>query len=90
MRVALQADDPGFQTAITDGICDAIRRGLLTGASVLANAPGTAATLEVWKRLEEDRRDAARRGPARRGRLPRTRRPDRVRPRSRGSSGAAG
>jgi len=55
MLVALHADDLGFSPSINDGICDAIRRGLLTGASVLANAPAAAAGLTAWRRLEDER-----------------------------------
>lgn len=56
MLVALHADDLGFSPSITDGICDALRHGLLTGASVLANAPEATAALGAWQRLEDDRR----------------------------------
>lgn len=56
MLVALHADDLGFSTAVNDGIGDALRRGLLTGASVLANAPETAAGLVAWRRIDDERR----------------------------------
>lgn len=56
MLVALHADDLGFSATINAGICGALRGGLLTGASVLANAPETEAALAAWRRLEEDRR----------------------------------
>lgn len=56
MRVALHADDLGFSPAISAGILDAVRNGLLTGASVLANGPDAAASLAAWRTLEEDRR----------------------------------
>lgn len=55
--LSLHADDLGLSSAVTEGICDAVRRGLLTGASVLANAPGTVAALGAWRRLEAARRD---------------------------------
>lgn len=55
MLVALHADDLGLSLAINDGICDSIRRGLLTGASVLANAPAAPAGLAAWRRLEDER-----------------------------------
>jgi predicted glycoside hydrolase/deacetylase ChbG (UPF0249 family) len=55
MLVALHADDLGFSPSINDGICDALRRGLLTGASVLANAPAATAALAAWRRLEDER-----------------------------------
>lgn len=57
MLVALHADDLGFSPSISEGICDALRRGLLTGASVLANAPAAAAGLASWRRVDEERRD---------------------------------
>lgn len=57
MLVALHADDLGFSPAINDGICDALRRGLLTGASVLANAPAAPAALTAWRQLEGERCD---------------------------------
>jgi len=56
MRVALHADDLGFSPAVTAGILGALRHGLLTGASVLANGPDAAASLAAWRTLEEDRR----------------------------------
>lgn len=57
MRVGLHADDLGFSPAVNDGIEDAIRRGLLTGASVLANAPAATSALMEWRRIEDQRRD---------------------------------
>lgn len=57
MLVALHADDLGFSSAINAGICDALRRGLLTGASVLANAPEAGPALAAWRRIDEERRD---------------------------------
>lgn len=55
MLVALHADDLGFSPAINDGICDSLRLGLLTGASVLANAPAAPEALAAWRRLEDER-----------------------------------
>lgn len=69
MLVALHADDLGFSAAINEGICDTLRRGLLTGASVLANAPASGAALAAWRGLEEDRRASALPSSAARGRL---------------------
>lgn len=56
MRVALHADDLGFSAAISGGILDAIRHGLLCGASVLANGPDAAAALTAWAAIEAERR----------------------------------
>ena len=75
MLVALHADDLGFSAAITEGICDTVRRGLLTGASVLANAPASGAALAAWRGLEDDRRAAALPSSPARGRLGDPRRP---------------
>lgn len=55
MRVALHADDLGFSPAISGGILDAFRHGLLTGASVMANGPDAAAALAAWTALEAER-----------------------------------
>lgn len=57
MLLALHADDLGFSPPINDGIVDAIRSGLLTGASLLANAPAAAAALEIWRRIDAERRE---------------------------------
>jgi predicted glycoside hydrolase/deacetylase ChbG (UPF0249 family) len=57
--VALHADDLGFSPAITEGICAALRHGLLTGASVLANAPAATAALDEWRRIDDERRGDA-------------------------------
>lgn len=59
MLVALHADDLGLSPSISDGICDAIRHGLLTGASLLANAPAASAALVAWQRLEGERSDGS-------------------------------
>ena len=55
-RVVLHADDFGMNPAVTDGILDGFQQGLLTGTSVLSNAPDAARALAAWKQLAEDRR----------------------------------
>jgi predicted glycoside hydrolase/deacetylase ChbG (UPF0249 family) len=52
----LHADDFGLNVAINDGILQSARSGLLTSASLLANAPQAAAALECWKSLVEAQR----------------------------------
>ena len=53
--VFLHADDFGMNTAITDGIVTGFTHGLLTSASILANAPGFADAVRRWKWLEQER-----------------------------------
>lgn len=50
--LALHADDFGMNDAVTGGILEAFRDGLLTSASVLANAPGCSRGLVQWKELQ--------------------------------------
>ncbi|MEI7781365.1 MAG: ChbG/HpnK family deacetylase [Planctomycetota bacterium] len=69
MRVALHADDLGQSPAISAGILEAFRAGLLTGSSILANAPHAARSLAGWKTLEEDRRKDSLPSQANRSRL---------------------
>jgi len=56
VRVAFHADDLGFSPSINDGIFDALRRGVLTGASVLSNAPKASEALAEWKAIDAERR----------------------------------
>ncbi|HEV3344908.1 MAG TPA: ChbG/HpnK family deacetylase [Pirellulales bacterium] len=51
-RLLLHADDFGFNDAITRGIIEGFSNGLLTGASVLTNAPAAPLAVELWKWLE--------------------------------------
>jgi len=53
-RIVLHADDLGMSRAVTDGIMHGFRNGLLTSASLLANAHDAARALEQWKRLAGD------------------------------------
>ena len=53
-RLVLHADDLGMNRAVNEGILRGFREGLLTSASLLANAPYAAATLEPWKELLAD------------------------------------
>ena len=55
-RVAFHADDFGMNRAVTDGILQGFRQGLLTSTSLLANAPDAGRALAEWDRLEQDRR----------------------------------
>lgn len=52
----LHADDFGFNVAVTEGIVEAFRAGLLTGTSLLTNAPAAELAVEQWRRLECARR----------------------------------
>lgn len=51
----LHADDFGFNAAVTAGILEAFRSGLLTGTSLLANAPAADFAVDQWRRLESAR-----------------------------------
>ena len=52
-RVVLHADDLGLNAAVNDGILRSARHGLLTSASLLANAPQAAPAIIGWKKLLE-------------------------------------
>jgi predicted glycoside hydrolase/deacetylase ChbG (UPF0249 family) len=54
LRVVLHADDLGLNAAVTDGIMQGFRRGLLTSTSILANAPDAHRALSLWKQLQDD------------------------------------
>jgi chitin disaccharide deacetylase len=54
-RVVLHADDFGMSRSVTDGILQGFSAGLLTSASLLANAPDASRAVQVWKDLEQDR-----------------------------------
>jgi predicted glycoside hydrolase/deacetylase ChbG (UPF0249 family) len=51
-RLVLHADDFGMNDAVNGGIIRGFSQGLLTSTSVLANAPGCAAALDLWRELE--------------------------------------
>ncbi|MFN9721067.1 MAG: carbohydrate deacetylase [Planctomycetota bacterium] len=51
----LHADDFGMSRCITDGIIDALAKGVLTSTSVLMNAPQVEYSLGRWNWLEEER-----------------------------------
>jgi predicted glycoside hydrolase/deacetylase ChbG (UPF0249 family) len=53
-RVIFHADDLGMNPAVSDGILEGFRRGVLTSTSVLANAPDAARALALWKQLLTD------------------------------------
>jgi len=53
-RLVLHADDFGMNRAVTDGILDGFRHGLLTATSLLANAPDARRAAECWKELIRD------------------------------------
>jgi predicted glycoside hydrolase/deacetylase ChbG (UPF0249 family) len=50
-KFILHADDFGMNDAVTNGILEGFRDGLLTSTSVLTNAPGCIKALESWKEL---------------------------------------
>ncbi|HVW37884.1 MAG TPA: ChbG/HpnK family deacetylase [Pirellulales bacterium] len=50
-RVVLHADDLGLNRAVNEGILQSARQGLLTSASLLANAPQAAEALAGWQDL---------------------------------------
>jgi predicted glycoside hydrolase/deacetylase ChbG (UPF0249 family) len=51
-RIVFHADDFGMNRAVTDGILSGFEHGLITGTSLLANAPDAARALREWKRLQ--------------------------------------
>lgn len=53
-RLVLHADDLGMNRATGEGILRGFRHGLLTSASLLANAPDAGRALQQWKRLLEE------------------------------------
>jgi chitin disaccharide deacetylase len=50
-QVFFNADDLGMNRGVTDGIMRGFREGLLTGTSLLANAPDADRALWLWKKL---------------------------------------
>lgn len=54
-RLVLHADDFGMNRAVTDGIIRGFTHGLLTSASLLANAPDAARSCALWRDLEHQR-----------------------------------
>ena len=56
-RSFLQADDFGLSATINHGILQSFRHGLLTGASLLANAPAAEEAAAAWHLLERERRE---------------------------------
>lgn len=53
--LVLHADDFGLNVAVSEGIIEAFRAGLLTSTSLLANAPAAEVAVAQWRRLEFDR-----------------------------------
>ena len=53
-RVVLHADDLGLNRAVNEGIFQGLRRGLLTSAALLANAPHAGEALAQWNDLLQD------------------------------------
>jgi chitin disaccharide deacetylase len=53
--VVFHADDFGMNPPVTDGIIRGFTHGLLTSASLLANAPHASGALDEWRRLEDRR-----------------------------------
>jgi predicted glycoside hydrolase/deacetylase ChbG (UPF0249 family) len=52
-RLLLHADDFGLNEAVTRGIIEGLSSGLLTGTSLLTNAPAAPLAVDQWKRLEQ-------------------------------------
>jgi chitin disaccharide deacetylase len=50
-HVVFHADDLGLNQSVTDGILRGFTHGLLTSASLLANAPDAVRALVLWKQL---------------------------------------
>lgn len=50
--LVLHADDFGMNEAISDGILQGFRNGLLTSTAILTNAPGCARAIAAWKDLQ--------------------------------------
>jgi predicted glycoside hydrolase/deacetylase ChbG (UPF0249 family) len=67
--VLLHADDYGMNDAVTRGIVEGFRHGLLTSTSLLANAPAAEFALERWRILETERATGALPSTANRQRL---------------------
>jgi chitin disaccharide deacetylase len=57
-QVFLHADDLGMNRAVTDGIMQGFRQGLLTSASLLSNAPDADRALRLWRELIDDQEAA--------------------------------
>ena len=53
-RLVLHADDLGMNPALSDGVLRGFREGILTSASLLANAPDAARAMRLWKALAAD------------------------------------
>lgn len=51
LRIVLHADDFGMNRSVNEGILRGFSHGLLSAASVLANAPATGEALTSWKEL---------------------------------------
>jgi predicted glycoside hydrolase/deacetylase ChbG (UPF0249 family) len=54
-RIVFHADDFGMNRAVTDGILRGIEHGLITGTSLLANAPDATRAIREWQRLQQAR-----------------------------------
>lgn len=74
-RVVLHADDLGLNRAVNEGILQSARQGLLTSASLLANAPQAAEALAGWQELLETQHDGSLASSAARRRLDDPRQP---------------
>ncbi|MEN6365765.1 MAG: ChbG/HpnK family deacetylase [Thermoguttaceae bacterium] len=75
LRVSLHADDLGLNQSVDDGVVRGFRDGLLTSASVLANAPDAPHALGAWKSLLADQSAGSLPSSERRVRLDDPRRP---------------
>lgn len=74
-RVVLHADDLGLNRAVNEGILQSVRQGLLTSASLLANAPQAAEALAGWQALLDAQRSGSLPSSAARRRLDDPRQP---------------
>lgn len=52
--LVINADDFGWSPSVNNAIADGIRNGVITSASMMANAPGFEHGLALFKRLKED------------------------------------
>jgi predicted glycoside hydrolase/deacetylase ChbG (UPF0249 family) len=59
LSIVLHADDFGLNRAVSDGILRGFSHGLLTGTSLLTNAPHAEGAIAAWRALTERRADRA-------------------------------
>jgi len=52
-RIVFHADDFGMNRAVTDGVLCGFEHGVITGTSLLANAPDATRAIREWQRLQQ-------------------------------------